>query len=175
MIVTSPSCICWFTQPLLIASQHPVFQNARESIAERQANWSAPMFSIFSIRTKIIAVISFLLVALAGLGLFATYQMQTIHVSTLEIQSNWLPKVRLLGHLRGHTIRYGSVVRDHVLETDPAKKASAEKILNTLTQEIEATEANYEPLIRSTEERALFGDFHQSWDAYVAQVADVLA
>jgi methyl-accepting chemotaxis protein len=122
-----------------------------------------------------IAVIVFLLVALAGTGLFATFQMQMIHVTAIEIQSNWLPKVRLLGHLRGHTIRYGSVVRDHVLEMDSAKKAATEKILNTLTREIENTSADYEPLIRSAEERALFADFQQSWNAYVAQVSDVLA
>jgi len=132
------------------------------------------MFSILSIRTKIIAVTSFLLVALAGLGLFATLQMQTIHVGTLEIQSNWLPKVRLLGHLRGHTIRYGSVVRDHVLEIDPAKKAGAEKILNTLMQEIEKAGSDYQPLITSAEERALFDDFQQTWNAYVGQIPDVL-
>jgi methyl-accepting chemotaxis protein len=101
--------------------------------------------------------------------------MQMIHATTMEIQSNWLPKVRLLGHLRGHTIRYGSVVRDHVLEMDPAKKAAAEKTLSTLTQEIEKTSADYEPLIRSDEERALFADFQQSWNAYAAQVPDVLA
>jgi methyl-accepting chemotaxis protein len=83
--------------------------------------------------------------------------------------------VRLLGHLRGHTIRYGSVVRDHVLEIDPARKANAEKILNTLTQEIEKTIADYEPLITTAEERALFTDFQQNWNAYAAQVPDVLA
>jgi methyl-accepting chemotaxis protein len=133
------------------------------------------MFPTRSIRTKMIAVIAFLLVALAGLGLFAIFQMQTIHVSAIEIQSNWLPKVRLLGYLRGHTIRYGSVVRDHVLETDPSKKASAEKILKALTEEIEKAGADYEFLVTSVEERTLFDDFRQSWNAYVAQVPDVLA
>lgn len=83
--------------------------------------------SALSIRAKMIAVIAFLLVALAGTGLFATFQMQAIHLATIEIQGSWLPRVRLLGHLRGHTIRYGSVVRDHVLEIDPARKANAEK------------------------------------------------
>ncbi len=133
------------------------------------------MISPLSIRTKMIAVVGFLLTALAGTGLFAIFQMQIIHVTTIEIQSDWLPKVRLLGYLRGHTIRYGSVVRDHVLEIDPDKKAGAEKLLTTLTQEIEKASADYEPLITSAEERALFADFQQSWNAYVGQIPDVLA
>ncbi|MDA9506744.1 chemotaxis protein [Bradyrhizobium sp. CCBAU 11386] len=133
------------------------------------------MISTLPIRSKMIALVAFLLLALAGTGLFAIFQMRMIDDSTMDIQRNWLPKVRLLGHLRGHTIRYGSVVRDHVLETEPARKAAAEKILGTLTQEIEKASAEYEPLVRSPEERALFADFQQSWSAYVAQVPDVLA
>lgn len=133
------------------------------------------MISTLPIRTKMIALVSLLLLALAGTGLFAIFQMRVIDGTRMDIQNNWLPKVRLLGHLRGHTIRYGSVVRDHVLEIDPTKKAATEKILSTLAQEIEKTSAEYEPLIRSPEERALFADFQQSWSSYVAQVPDVLA
>jgi methyl-accepting chemotaxis protein len=133
------------------------------------------MIATLSIRAKMIAVISFFLAALAGMGLLATLKMQTIQASTIDIQNNRLPKVRVLGFLRAHTMKYGSVVRDHLLETEAPKKAANDEILKTLSQEIGKASAEYESLITSPEERALFDEFQQGWNAYVTQIQDVLS
>lgn len=46
------------------------------------------MLSRLSIRSKITAVLAILLVAMAGLGLFAIRQMQAINANTIDIQTN---------------------------------------------------------------------------------------
>jgi len=46
------------------------------------------MFSKFSIRAKIVTVVSLLLAALAGMGLLAAKEIQAINGNTVEIATN---------------------------------------------------------------------------------------
>ena len=62
------------------------------------------MFSKFSIRAKITTVVAVLLVAMAGMGLLAVYNMRAINAATVEIATSWLPSVRALGDLRAGVI-----------------------------------------------------------------------
>ena len=64
------------------------------------------MLARLSIRFKIVAVVSFMLVSLAAMGSFGLMQMRSINASTHEIQSIWLPGVQTLGDLRASTITY---------------------------------------------------------------------
>ena len=73
------------------------------------------MFAKYSIRTKIIAVVVFLLVAMTGMGLLAVGNMRSINANTVDISRSWLPGVRVLGDLRAGVITYRNVIREHVL------------------------------------------------------------
>ena len=73
------------------------------------------MLAKYSIRTKIIAVVAFLLVAMTGMGLLAVRNMRAIHANTVDIATNWLPSVRVLGELRAGVITYRNVIREHML------------------------------------------------------------
>lgn len=85
------------------------------------------MFSRFSIRDKIAAVIGLLLLGMVGLGVLAVFKMQAIHSKTVDIQENWLPSVRALGELRAAAINYRSILRGQLLSSDAASKADAER------------------------------------------------
>lgn len=52
------------------------------------------MLAKWSIRSKIIGVIAFLLFVMGGLGAMAVRSMQGINANTVEIATNWLPSVR---------------------------------------------------------------------------------
>ncbi|HEY0849712.1 MAG TPA: MCP four helix bundle domain-containing protein, partial [Bradyrhizobium sp.] len=67
------------------------------------------MLSKFSIRSKLVTVVAFLLVALAGMGLLAVKNMRSINASTVDITTVWLPSVRVLGDLRAGVITYRNV------------------------------------------------------------------
>ncbi|MBR1217902.1 MCP four helix bundle domain-containing protein [Bradyrhizobium sp. U87765 SZCCT0131] len=133
------------------------------------------MLSKLSIRTKITAVIAILLLVMSGMGAFAIRQMNAINASTVDIQTNWLPSVRVLGELRANTITYRIVVRSHIMATDEAGKAAQEKLLTTVAESIEKSRKAYEPLVTSPEERALYEEFGKTWSAYTAEVASLFA
>ena len=81
------------------------------------------MLAKYSIRAKIIAVVAFLLVAMTGMGLLAVKNMRAINANTVDITTNWLPSVRVLGDLRAGVITYRNVIREHMLVRDAGRKA----------------------------------------------------
>ncbi|MBN9004368.1 MAG: MCP four helix bundle domain-containing protein [Rhizobiales bacterium] len=133
------------------------------------------MLSRLSIRTKIISVISLLLLAMAGMGLLSVLEMHSIHANAADIQTNWLPSVRELGDLRANTITYRIVVRSHLLAPDAAGKDAAEKTLDTVGQAVERTRKSYETMITTADERRIYSEFSEQWASYVAGVHDLLA
>jgi methyl-accepting chemotaxis protein len=133
------------------------------------------MLAKYSIRTKITAVIAFLLVAMTGMGLLAVRNMGAINASTVDITTNWLPSVRILGDLRAGLITYRNVVREHMLAETAEEKQAMEKTLDTVIQGNLKIRQSYEPLITTAEERAIYNDWVQLSDSYEKGVREVLA
>jgi len=133
------------------------------------------MLSQFSIRSKIIAVVALLLVAMTGMGLLAVKNMRSMHANTVDITTNWLPSVRVLGDLRAGVITYRNVVRQHMLSETMEEKQAMEKTLATVIESNMKIRAQYEPMITSPEERALYKEWSDLWDKYKKGTEEVMA
>jgi methyl-accepting chemotaxis protein len=133
------------------------------------------MLSKLSIRAKITSVVALLLVAMAGMGLLAVYNMRAINANTVDIATNWLPSVRVLGELRAGVITYRNVIREHMLGETAEEKEAAEKTLATVVESNTKIRQQYEPLVTSPEERALYGEWSKAWDEYRKGTQEVMA
>jgi methyl-accepting chemotaxis protein len=133
------------------------------------------MFAKFSIRSKIIAVVALLLVMMSGMGLLAVGDMRAINANTVDITTNWLPSVRVLGELRAGVITYRNVIREHMLSETLAEKEAAEKTLATVVEGNTKLRQIYETMITSPEERALYAEWSKTWDAYKKGTQEVMA
>ena len=133
------------------------------------------MLAKYSIRTKMTAVVAFLLVAMSLMGALNIRQMYAINASTVDITTNWLPSIRVLGELRAATITYRAIVRSHLLATDEATRQVQDDLLAKWINNTDKARKAYEPLITSAEERALYDEFSASWAEYLAGVKEVLA
>ena len=132
------------------------------------------MLSKLSIRAKITAVVAILLFAMAGMGLLAVHNMRAINADTVDIATNWLPSVRGLGELRADVITYRNVIREHMLGENAEEKASSEKVLATVVEANNKIRQQYEQLITSPEERAIYADWSKTWDEYKKGTQEVL-
>ena len=132
------------------------------------------MLANFSIRSKITAVVAFLLIAITGMGLLAVRNMRAINASTVDIATNWLPSVRVLGDLRSGVITYRNVIREHMLAETAEEKEAAEKILVGVNEANGKIRQTYEPMITSPEERALYNEWTQLWDRYKKGTEEVI-
>jgi methyl-accepting chemotaxis protein len=133
------------------------------------------MLASYSIRTKIIAVVAFLLVAMTGMGLLAVRNMRAINANTVDIATSWMPSVRVLGDLRAGVITYRNVVREHMLSETLEEKLAMEKTLGTVIEVTTKARTAYEPMITSAEERALYTEWVKLWESYKKSSDEVMA
>lgn len=132
------------------------------------------MFSTMSIRVKISVVVTFLLLALAGLGLVALTKMRSINANAVDIQKNWLPSVRLLGELKVHVTSFRSVIRQHMVADTLEEKLEAEKSIERVAGKISDLRTRYEMFITSPDERAIYQKWQEMWETYVKGARDVV-
>jgi methyl-accepting chemotaxis protein len=133
------------------------------------------MFAKYSIRAKITAVVAFLLLAMTGMGLLAVKNMRSLNASTVDIATNWLPSVRLLGELRTGVTTYRNVVREHMLAVTLEEKLASEKVLAGVVESNSVIRQNYEKVITSPEERAIYNEWVQLWESYKKGTEEVMA
>jgi methyl-accepting chemotaxis protein len=133
------------------------------------------MFAKLSIRAKIISVVAFLLIAMTGMGLLAVTKMRTMNANTLDITTNWMPSVKVIGDLRAAVITYRNVVRQHMLAEALDDKLAVEKTAATVTDALAKTRSKYEAMISSPEERALYSQWSKLWDDYKKGTEEVMA
>jgi methyl-accepting chemotaxis protein len=133
------------------------------------------MLAKYSIRAKIITVVAFLLVALTGMGLLGVQSMRSINANTVDITTNWLPSVRVLGDLRAGVITYRNVIREHMLGETAADKAETEKVLQGVVEANARIRQAYEPMINSPQERAIYDDWIANWEKYKKGTGEVMA
>jgi methyl-accepting chemotaxis protein len=132
------------------------------------------MFASMSIRAKVITVVAFLLIALSGMGLLAVKNMRSLNANTIDIATNWLPSVRVLGELRAGVITYRNVIREHMLSETLDEKLAMEKTLQSVVDSNIKIRQKYEPMITSPEERSLYDEWVRIWTEYKAATQTVM-
>ena len=102
--------------------------------------------------------------------------MSRMNDSADDISGNWLPSVQVLSRIDATLNTERRVLMRHILEVDAAGKAVQLKRLDDLrNQALPALLREYEPMISSPEERALYQEMRAQLDAYHATVDPVLA
>src|SRR4051812_12535472 len=130
--------------------------------------------SKLSIRTKIVAVIAFMLVVMSGLGLLAVRSMQAINAHTVEIAESWLPSVRVLGELRTDINLFRIALRAHVMAESLEDKATVDKRLERILDAIAKDRKTYELLMSTAEERSIYSNWSTAWNRYIKGAEDVV-
>jgi methyl-accepting chemotaxis protein len=115
-----------------------------------------------------------MLVAMSGLGLMAVRSMQSINAHTVEIATNWLPSVRVLGALRADINVYRLTLRAHVMALSAEAKANADKRMAGTLDNVKKDIRTYQPLISDPGERRLHESWLKAWDSYTAAADKVL-
>jgi methyl-accepting chemotaxis protein len=127
-----------------------------------------------SIRFKIVAVIAFLLASMAVLGLLAVRSVRSINIHTVEITTNWLPSVRVLGDLRADINLFRVALRAHCMAETLEAKDAGEKRLSGILDSIAKHRKKYEPMVSTPEERAIYQDWSRAWDKYMKGAEEVI-
>ena len=93
-----------------------------------------------SIRARLVAAFSILTLLALGLGLLGLIGTQRMRDQALNIETNWLPSMRVLGEIDTLTARTSALVLRHTQATDPALVASIEKDMGRFGQTLRGEE-----------------------------------
>jgi methyl-accepting chemotaxis protein len=125
-------------------------------------------FQNLSIRSKVIVAFGLVLLLTGVVSVFAVNRLSAVNDAAIDIRTNWLPGVRLLGQVTSFTER-SKAVENNVLSAPAGSDTSkAETAMKLALDGREKAWAAYLPTITAGEERKLADEIDQQWKAYLA-------
>ena len=121
---------------------------------------------------KLAVAFGVLEILMIAIGLFSLRQLSRVNGTTVQVLKDQLPSVRVLGDLKYDTSTYRRAELSYLLATDKNETSAA--ALKQAEDDIQKDEKEYEPLIGSEQEHALYREFCEAWDKYLAVHAQVL-
>ncbi len=107
------------------------------------------------------------LVILIALGLFAVRNLGVINGQSTEISGNWLPSVEVASALNTAAGDFRSSEGEYIIADTDDDMKEAEAALQAVTGTIADLRKEYETLISSDAERALYQQFADGWAKYL--------
>ncbi|RZT04165.1 methyl-accepting chemotaxis protein [Duganella sp. CF402] len=123
--------------------------------------------------TKLMLSFGVVLALCLGLGVFSVVQLAKVNQTSTDLQTNWMPSVRMLLEMKYDVARYRAQETQHILSNTEADFAKYEKRMVEFKDKLKAHSAEYEKLISEPEERAGYAEFNKLWDQYIAISAEV--
>jgi methyl-accepting chemotaxis protein len=119
-----------------------------------------------TVKLSLIAVVSTLLLFVAGQGFVAISKLKAVNSSTEDIAANWLPSVKILGQIK-YAVTRARLAEFRLGIADQASWDGVRRVLDERLVEVEKLGKVYETLISSPEERGLWGKFSVRWAEYL--------
>jgi methyl-accepting chemotaxis protein len=124
---------------------------------------------------KILTFMFILTLIAGGLAVKLVASMSEVNDQSTEISTNWLPSVKATSAMNTATSDFRLGECKHVGTSDSATMEQAEKDMTTVAANIADLRKQYEPMISSPEEKALYEQFSTEWDGYMKNHEDFLA
>jgi methyl-accepting chemotaxis protein len=122
---------------------------------------------------KLAVAFGVLEVLMISLGVLSLAELSSVNAATVQIVAMRMPSVHVLGNLKYNTSAIRRRELSYLLAVD--HKERREAVLQQSFEDFEQTEKQYESLIGSDEERAIYERFHESWEKYLSVHAQVMA
>jgi methyl-accepting chemotaxis protein len=124
-------------------------------------------FQNLKISKKLALGFGILLFFIVALEIASLSQMSKLNGSTVDIDTNWLPSVRILGQLENSLSDVRRFELRHILAADKSGMDKSEADTAGALQGLQKDEKTYEALISSDEERQTYNAFRTSMDKYL--------
>jgi methyl-accepting chemotaxis protein len=104
------------------------------------------------------------LILMGAIGAISTTSMTEMGEKAQEIQTTYVPSIKLLGDIKGGIINIERLALRSVMESDAKEKQALETRINTAVADLQKTQNTYAALIDSEQERSLLASLVKSED-----------
>ncbi|WP_019576518.1 methyl-accepting chemotaxis protein [Curvibacter lanceolatus] len=109
------------------------------------------------------------LLLLALLGGFGTYQTSQANFYAKDLGTNWLPSIKVIGDIRASLNRARRAGLRHLLENSPEGKLAQQKLSeDELMQKLPKLLAQFEPMIATAEEKQAYEKMRSTYEEWHA-------
>jgi methyl-accepting chemotaxis protein len=126
-------------------------------------NW----FKNLRIGMKLLFTVAMVLTLTAVLGFFSVVQLGKLNSATVEIASEWLPRVQALGALNAAVNYYRRAAYRAVLSRTKEDVADSVRFMDDSTSQLKDALSKYEKLAKMPEEQRLLQEFRNTWASHV--------
>jgi methyl-accepting chemotaxis protein len=127
-----------------------------------------------TIKAKLVGSFALLLILISTLGAVGIVRMASVNDQSTIIATNWMPSIDAVHRLNTATSDLRVAQYNHITSTEPAAMARAERDISQALAQFKQTQAVYEKLISSDEERALYETFTAKFDRYLTEWNSIL-
>ena len=120
-----------------------------------------------TLKLKLAAAFSVILLLTGILGAVGITKMSTINDQSTQIASNWMPSIDAVHRINTSTSDLRIKEFRHVVSTDAASMRTAEAAIDEILADMKKERDTYEKLISSPEERAVYDRFSATFDKYM--------
>ena len=118
--------------------------------------------------SKLMLSFALVLALCLGLGIFSIIQLAKVNQTSTDLETNWMPSVRVLLEMKYDIARYRAQEAQHIMSTTEADMDKYEKKMAEHSASLQQHRSEYEKLISEPEERAGYAEFTQQWNKYLA-------
>ncbi len=122
-----------------------------------------------TLKLKLAAAFSAILLLTALLGAVGIMKMSAINDQSTIIASNWMPSIDAIHRINTATSDLRVKEFRHVVSTDPNDMRAAEASIEEILARLKTQRAIYEKLISSSEERSIYDRFSEKFGRYMEQ------
>jgi methyl-accepting chemotaxis protein len=119
------------------------------------------------VRTKLLGAFALVVAVSTVMGLFALAQLGSVNDQGQFIGTSVVPSVRAVGEAQSAASDFRRWQLRHVLADDAAAAGAAETQIASARERMDAVIAEYERLVGSDEDRAVWGRAREQWTTYV--------
>jgi len=128
-----------------------------------------------SIGKKLGLGFGFVLALTVILGIVGIKEVSSVNSNTVDIATNWLPSVKVLGQVAYDAAAVRRFELNYLLSSTDAEKQNFLREIASNREAVSHDMLKYEPMVSSDEERRLYADWKAGWQKYVEVQDEVLA
>ncbi len=132
-------------------------------------------FYDMQIRNKLFSGFAVVIVLATALGAFAVVQLARVEQTSIDMEVNWMPSVRVTADMNTNMSDFRVAELQHILSLTEDEMQRYDQVLADVAKTLDKNRKEYEPLISSKEERALYEQFSKEWDDYLRDHQKILS
>lgn len=121
------------------------------------------------IRSKLLILVTFLLIGLLSIGIVSLYFMSKINAGSTIIAANWMPSIIAAEELNTLTSDYRMAEYAHVVSQNSSSMQEYESKMDDLASQIDDLFNQYNTLITNETDKKLMANAQSAWSNYLLQ------